>query len=299
MNIETLKSRIANAKKNVEKTKATIVRHEKILAKKSKVLTDLEINLNNYDKFDKDKKFYWEICDYEHKLKDIKNSTKKLKEYEKNLEKLQNTLDVELEKKDNINNVVPKSVLDFLENWKQEMKLWLIEQIEKIIELNFKKYEITKEHLEKILKYDWKQKEEIREFTDEKIEEILSVKISEYEKSNLEYKIKNHYLNMYKKSLFAYVVEIADKVIDYDKIDNNRLEKILNEQVEIRKECLISRITEVVGVITDMEKINFGDNGELNGIVVGKKCNAKIETISAGGYNIQRYHYRVRVNKIK
>ena len=40
-------------------------------------------------------------------------------------------------------------------------------------------------------------------------------------------------------------------------------------------------------------------NGEINGIAEGEKGRAKVETIGAGGYNIQCYHFRVLVNKIE
>jgi hypothetical protein len=38
--------------------------------------------------------------------------------------------------------------------------------------------------------------------------------------------------------------------------------------------------------------------GEINGIIQGTISNAKVRTITAGGYNIQCFHYRVLVNKI-
>ena len=60
---------------------------------------------------------------------------------------------------------------------------------------------------------------------------------------------------------------------------------------------LVSRVQKKVGEITDWNLCIRGSH--LNGTVKGTRCNAKIETIIAGGYNIQRLHNRVLVNRIK
>ena len=57
---------------------------------------------------------------------------------------------------------------------------------------------------------------------------------------------------------------------------------------------LIHRIKNRVGEITNLENIHFHGKA-LNGIVEGTTGTAVIETILAGGYNIQRLHYRVLV----
>lgn len=59
---------------------------------------------------------------------------------------------------------------------------------------------------------------------------------------------------------------------------------------------LYNRVKEITGEITDCSYLSWGGKA-LNGYVVGKKGNAKVETIGAGGYNIQRYHLRVLVHK--
>ena len=66
---------------------------------------------------------------------------------------------------------------------------------------------------------------------------------------------------------------------------------------------LINRTVDIAGKITDcqylcLEQDNLGYS-IINGIVIGEKGKARVESIGAGGYNIQRYHIRVLVKEIK
>ena len=49
--------------------------------------------------------------------------------------------------------------------------------------------------------------------------------------------------------------------------------------------------------ITDCSYIRWGGKC-LDGYIVGKNGKASVETIGAGGYNIQRWHLRTLVHKI-
>ena len=65
---------------------------------------------------------------------------------------------------------------------------------------------------------------------------------------------------------------------------------------------LIYRVRKITGEITDWSDIR-ATNGTggftvLNGTVIGKEGIARIESITAGGYNIQRLHIRVLVHSI-
>jgi len=57
---------------------------------------------------------------------------------------------------------------------------------------------------------------------------------------------------------------------------------------------LIHRIKNRVGEITNLQNIRFSGKA-LNGIVEGTMGSVRLETILAGGYNIQKLHYRVLV----
>lgn len=60
---------------------------------------------------------------------------------------------------------------------------------------------------------------------------------------------------------------------------------------------LVHRIKDRVGEIKNLEHIHFSGKA-LNGVVEGTMGSVRLETIVAGGYNIQRLHYRVLVQKI-
>ena len=82
--------------------------------------------------------------------------------------------------------------------------------------------------------------------------------------------------------------------------DIEKLNKILAREKESKYFDLCNRISEVVGEITDARGLSIGNRyGELNGVVDGTKGSARIETIGAGGYNVQCFHYRVLVHRIR
>lgn len=76
---------------------------------------------------------------------------------------------------------------------------------------------------------------------------------------------------------------------DFKKVNGKNAKDLITD--------LINRVTKVVGSITDLSDIQFKGNS-LNGFVSGEQGRCRIETIVAGGYNIQKLHYRVLVHKI-
>ncbi len=64
----------------------------------------------------------------------------------------------------------------------------------------------------------------------------------------------------------------------------------------------ISKVHKITGDITDWKGVyvTLGSNNSLvlNGIVEGENGKARLESINAGGYNIQKLHIRVLVKKI-
>jgi hypothetical protein len=66
----------------------------------------------------------------------------------------------------------------------------------------------------------------------------------------------------------------------------------------VRKyDFIIERTNAIVGQITDASDLKIGAKHDLNGYIVGTKGTARVQTIDAGGYNIQCYHFRTLINK--
>ena len=87
-------------------------------------------------------------------------------------------------------------------------------------------------------------------------------------------------------------------VYDSFKVNEEMLSKYLKEEKTRKYQDLVKRVSEKVGVISDASGLKIGrQNGEINGVVVGDKGKAKVETISAFG-PIQCFHYRVLVHKL-
>ncbi len=82
-------------------------------------------------------------------------------------------------------------------------------------------------------------------------------------------------------------------------------EQIHNDNVKSAEDLIIDliyRVRSITGEITDWNNIRAtaGTGGftVLNGTVVGKEGIACVESITAGGYNIQRLHIRVLVHSV-
>lgn len=82
-------------------------------------------------------------------------------------------------------------------------------------------------------------------------------------------------------------------------------EQIHDDNVQAAKNLIIDliyRVRSITGEITDWSSIHAsaGTGGftVLNGTVIGKEGIACVESITAGGYNIQRLHIRVLVHSI-
>ena len=59
----------------------------------------------------------------------------------------------------------------------------------------------------------------------------------------------------------------------------------------------LNRIIAVTGTIQDASGLYIGLKGDINGFVIGDKGCAEVQTIGAGGYAVQRYHFRTLVHK--
>lgn len=192
--------------------------------------------------------------------REIKYAKKDLEDANNSLNKYRNQLTL-LEAK----AATPKIgvLVQFLENWKQNMISFLKEEIAKV--------------------------EEYR---------TLNIRMSD-----VYYDDKEEYLRLSKKcraikaSTHPLAFELyTSKTEDHFNLDEAN--KILDEDVETKYWNLVNKVTDITGEIEDVAHVSIGLDGNLNGYIIGNKGKAKIETIGAGGYNIQRYHYRVLVHEM-
>lgn len=88
---------------------------------------------------------------------------------------------------------------------------------------------------------------------------------------------------------------------DYDilvtKMD--KIESYIEREAEKKAKDFIKKVERKAGKILDMSDLTIGKDGSLNGRVIGESNKVEVETIMAGGYNIQILHYRVLVKIIK
>lgn len=74
--------------------------------------------------------------------------------------------------------------------------------------------------------------------------------------------------------------------------------RVFRNDLEARVSKFVSQIEDKVGTILSVD-INRNANLSLDGYVQGEGGAVSIQTIIAGGYNIQRLHYRTLVKKVK
>lgn len=276
----TTEIRIEGMLKNIEKSQATLARHQARLEKKAQECKKLGIdNPNTWDRYTEGRtnEQYWAKCNYDSVKSDIKATEKKIKEFQERLQFWRNKKKSEDEKND-----VPMipAVEEFLARWKKAAESYYRQQVAEMS--------------------DWcKEYKEYYDKTMKELESEFGYAIHCYDKkveaAKVEKKVDWKYKDKYIKSHWTQVVVMLYSANNLD----SALEKLLTEEVNNKRVDLYHRCSAVVGVITDATGLRTGGNGSINGIVVGENGKASVETIMAGGWNIQCLHYRVLVTPIK
>ena len=125
----------------------------------------------------------------------------------------------------------------------------------------------------------------------------------EYKKEKQELKYFNVWNGDYNKKMRELIEKygkwvVGDLALRSPKDAEEQIIKNIERDAIAKEQMLIKRVNKAVGTIVKSITLNVGVNGELNVIIEGVNGKCKIETIYAGGYNIQCLHYRVLVHKV-
>ena len=175
-----------------------------------------------------------------------------------------------------------------------------IERLTKEVEENEKKLEQYKSELTDVTARE-NDKDEIIEALPETLKRMQAELVDEWDSYDKKRKAK--LCDLYR--------ELGYREF-YKKYSHSDREFSLKSEKEIHKDNmrdaealiinLVYRVRAITGEITDWSgiKATLGTHGftVLNGIVEGKQGRANVESILAGGYNIQRLHVRVLVREM-
>ena len=281
MTKEELTLKVINAQAKVEKKAEILRKHRDRLHKL------IEKNADAYD--------------IRSKESEIKEAGKKLEEAKQTLANWQAKLDEKISEDTYLEANAPEVIKTFLEGWKQRAILYYMErfiQHKKFREdLRQKELDARREALKTL-----PELERARELYKDR-------EIGEYELHNLfprkpveEFLHARglDYCQIQKK-----IAENSDGTINrmMDIRDPNErgawLEKEMEQEKRAKLLDLTQRIMKVVGRITDAQNMRIGKKGDINGYIEGTEGKAKVETIGAGGYNIQCYHFRTLIHEFK
>lgn len=209
---------------------------------------------------------------YYYNERDLRICLKDIKAAEESLAKYKAQLVAETEKAGSRN---VKVILDFIEGWKIRVRDYYRITLPKYVEARDEWYRKDKAHC------DWYNNGGWRDPNKKEIEK-------QYRKDAAEFMEAWH-------GFAAYVIGKHGS----EEIDMEKLNKELDQEGNRKYDFIIERTNEIVGQITDAGNLRIGEKGDLNGYIIGTKGTAKVQTIGAGGYNIQCFHFRTLIHEMK
>ncbi|AZJ44162.1 hypothetical protein [Bacillus velezensis] len=180
-----------------------------------------------------------------------------------------------IEEKEEVSNDGTHVIEHFLEEWKKKVYKWYVNQRELFEKEKHKIAERVKLSKEEALK-------------------INSDLIANQVERRRAYKEEQKYLKNLEFSRVA-----KDFIEMHPKYFEKNVKSYLDSEAYVKKVKLLSRIKKEVGQITNAADLYISNNGEINGIVHGEKGSINVETVSAGGINVQCFHYRVLVKPVR
>lgn len=316
MDINTLKDKVTNAEQKVAKCEATVEKHKVQLQKKIDKFNKLADKLG-YEHYDFYNSFYelnnaitdtsirddlvWAYTEVENKEEDIKTAENKVVEAEKVLKNWQEKLNKEEANLQYINNEIPQILIDFLNDWKEHCREYVLTMADKY-------FEEKQELRDTINTYCWEYIVDNKDkfdylfnnYPDNFATFNNGINYAQYINSYRDFKEFESIYNVkeLKKSLENKYNNYFVQFYISHRQDINALDKELEKEKNNKLLDLMNRVTAITGIITDTTNLKINAKGDIDGIIYGEKGNCKVTTIGAGGYNIQCFHYRILVKKI-
>lgn len=245
---------------------ATVEFITKRIEGKEKEIKKLEAKLERIRKveaqnWEEPNPYYYSEYDLKCCLKDLDIARKSLADYNAQL--------ISEHEKNNSRNI--QVIIDFLENWKKNTTDFYTMKFEEYLEA-------YAEYLEKNSKYcKWHNNGGWRDENRKEIEK-------EY----------NEYCERF-RATWNFIREYVERRT----FNHKKFQKDLEQEANRKYDFIIERTNYIVGQITNASNLYIGDKGDLNGYIIGTRGTAKVQTIGAGGYNIQCFHFRTLINSMK
>lgn len=265
MNREDLNKRIEAVKTKIEKATKNRDKYLSKISEENKKYTDID----NYTWSDLSKLNLNLSYDEEYALDDCRRKNREIKDFQNTLAKYKEQLNKlsSFEQEEKI-----KVIWDFLLKWKEDTYNKIIKNAQHF-------YDLKQKYNDEFKKYKEENKERFE-------------KASYMGKIGLEQQFSEGY--------YSSVFPITRNVyVSKGKIDEKKLNNILDRDIESKYKHIIAKVKKVCGEIVDASDLHIGNDGTINGLIKGTIGNGYVETIVAGGYNIQIAHYRVIIHKVK
>lgn len=278
--IKFLQERIQKAQETITKKQNTITKKQ-IQIQKKEIMLQTKFGVTNIEsaKWDRTNPnhgdIYWTICDIENLQDDIIRGSNEISEKQEALKKYQEELQRELEKAASRD---VKVILEFLDMWKQNCKDYYTRCLPKWIKTLNEYREVDRQHCEWHNHGGWKESKEVKEEWENR-----------WKAAQEAHKVWN-FMDRY------IITDIIDNKRSY-RLDMDKIQKDLDYEANCKYDFIIERTNKIVGQITDASGLSIGSKGDLNGFIIGTRGVAKVQTIGAGGWNIQCFHFRTLINE--
>lgn len=206
----------------------------------------------------------WAVNPYCYHESDLKWTARDLEQAKEMLANYEADLKATTEKANSRNVTV---IIEFLEQWKARVRQFYYAELLRYIEAR-KEYRAQEKELES---KQWSKK----------------ISLSDYWKAKRDLRIEFH-------TRWGFL----ETYLTRGEMNEEKLAQDLKIEAEAKYDDIIERTNKYIGEITDASGLSIGEKGDLNGIITGERGKVKVNTIGAGGYNIQCYHFRTLIHKI-